>query len=208
MTEDKKWCVYHHIFPNGMRYIGITNDINRRWREGFGYQTQPKVFSQIVRYGWINIKHLILFDNLSQEEAKAKESALIAEAVKSGKQLLNTSETVLYLPNGVTAIENLIANVDNIRCFAEQYIGDDWVVAYSESGMHHGVFWYGDRVELWLLPELHQNKMVQTILTFLYPKSVDRITLRQLKEWLYSKPSPSWEEVKVLGDVPASMLNN
>lgn len=73
------YTVYMHIFPNGKRYIGITSgDVNDRWANGFGYQSQF-VFNAIVKYGWDNIKHEILFDGLSKEEAEAKERCLIRQ---------------------------------------------------------------------------------------------------------------------------------
>lgn len=73
-------CVYIHIFPNGKVYIGITgrNPI-KRWRNGLGYTHNNYLKSAIEKYGWENIKHEILFDGLTKEEAEAKEVELIAE---------------------------------------------------------------------------------------------------------------------------------
>ena len=69
--------VYCHIFPNGKRYIGITcQELKRRWREGRGYEGQP-VYDAILKYGWKNIRHELLFDGLTKEEAEQKEIELI-----------------------------------------------------------------------------------------------------------------------------------
>jgi len=69
--------VYMHIFPNDKVYIGITKQsIKRRWRKGYGYKGQA-VYDAILKYGWNNIKHIILFENLTQEEAEEKEIQLI-----------------------------------------------------------------------------------------------------------------------------------
>ena len=69
--------VYCHTFPNGKKYIGITcQELNRRWRDGKGYEGQP-VYNAILKYGWVNIKHEVLFDNLTKEEAEQKEIELI-----------------------------------------------------------------------------------------------------------------------------------
>lgn len=69
--------VYCHIFPNGKRYIGITcQELKRRWREGRGYEGQP-VYDAILKYGWKNIRHEVLFDGLTKEEAELKEIELI-----------------------------------------------------------------------------------------------------------------------------------
>jgi hypothetical protein len=80
--NNKKFCVYEHLFPNGKRYIGITSkNPEARWENGNGYhqKTQPVMYNAIRKYGWENIKHNILFDNLTEEEAKEKEKELIQE---------------------------------------------------------------------------------------------------------------------------------
>ena len=74
------YMVYMHTFPNGKKYIGITSlSTTRRWGRGTGYMHQTKVYRAIKKYGWENIKHEILFENLSQEEAQKKEIELIAK---------------------------------------------------------------------------------------------------------------------------------
>lgn len=73
------YTVYCHIFPNGKKYIGITKqEVSRRWRDGDGYKGQA-VFEAIKKYGWYNIKHEILFTDLTKEEAEQKEIELIAK---------------------------------------------------------------------------------------------------------------------------------
>lgn len=73
------YIVYCHTFPNDKKYIGVTcQDPNVRWNNGMGYKDQPFVFNAIVKYGWINIKHDVLYVDLSQEEAFFKEKELIA----------------------------------------------------------------------------------------------------------------------------------
>ena len=75
------YSVYMHTFPNGKVYIGITarNPIKRWGHNGQAYRYQPLVYSAILKYGWDNIKHEILFTNLSQQEADRKEIELIAQ---------------------------------------------------------------------------------------------------------------------------------
>ena len=85
--------VYMHIFPNNKVYIGITNQTTkRRWRKGYGYKGQV-VYDAILKYGWDNIKHLVLFDNLTQNEAQKKEIQLIklfnSTSHKNGYNVLN-----------------------------------------------------------------------------------------------------------------------
>lgn len=73
------YCVYEHIFPNGKRYIGISNNAEKRWRNGKGYETQPKMARAIKKYGWDNVGHNIVVDNVTKEQAETLERYLIAE---------------------------------------------------------------------------------------------------------------------------------
>lgn len=73
----KTYCVYRHIFPNGKSYIGITNDVCRRWRNGKGYVGQGKIGNAIDKYGWHTIKHEILADSVTIEEARELEKYYI-----------------------------------------------------------------------------------------------------------------------------------
>ena len=70
-----------HTFPNGKRYIGQTKSgkTKLRWCNGRGYYWQKKLYSAILAFGWDNIKHEVLYDNLTQEEATAIEKRLIEE---------------------------------------------------------------------------------------------------------------------------------
>lgn len=73
------YVLYEHINKiNGKRYIGITNDINTRWRnKGIGYKPyrdrNSKFWSAIQKYGWENFTHNILLENLTFEEACIEE---------------------------------------------------------------------------------------------------------------------------------------
>ena len=76
--EEKKYCVYMHIFPNNKKYIGITSSKPKyRWRNGERYSRHPKMYSAILKYGWQNVQHLVLFNNLTKAEAEQKEIELI-----------------------------------------------------------------------------------------------------------------------------------
>ena len=70
------YSVYRHTCPNGKIYIGITSkNPEIRWRGR--YRNNKHFSSAIKKYGWENIKHEILFENLTQEEAEQKEIELI-----------------------------------------------------------------------------------------------------------------------------------
>lgn len=73
------YSVYKHTTPSNKVYIGITKmKPVKRWRAGMGYSKQPRFFNAILKYGWDNIEHEVLFQGLTREEAEAKEVELIA----------------------------------------------------------------------------------------------------------------------------------
>ena len=73
------YCVYKHTFPNEKVYIGVTGQNPlKRWANGYGYKKQPVLFRAICKYGWDNIKHEIVFSELTRKQAVEKEIELIA----------------------------------------------------------------------------------------------------------------------------------
>lgn len=77
--KERKYTVYMHTSPSGKRYIGITQqDVNKRWKNGYGYKAQAYFYKSINKYGWDNFKHEILYDGLTKESAEQKEVELIA----------------------------------------------------------------------------------------------------------------------------------
>ena len=84
------YCVYEHIFPNGKKYIGISCNAEKRWSNGKGYETQPKIARAINKYGWENVTHNIIVDGISKEQAETLEKYLIAE-LKTIDRGYNTS---------------------------------------------------------------------------------------------------------------------
>lgn len=82
MYNASNYIVYMHIFPNNKVYIGITcQKPEYRWRNGNGYKPKKpntsRIYNAIQKYGWDNIKHIILFKDLTLHEANQKESELI-----------------------------------------------------------------------------------------------------------------------------------
>ena len=74
------YTVYMHEFPNKKVYIGITSRKTwERWSGGHGYKTQPLMWNAIKKYGWQNIRHVVIESGLTQAEAEAKERELIIQ---------------------------------------------------------------------------------------------------------------------------------
>lgn len=73
--KENNYCVYKHTCPDGCCYVGITSrEPNERWHDGFGYQNSNYTFfKKIVKYGWDNIKHEILYTGLDEKEARRLE---------------------------------------------------------------------------------------------------------------------------------------
>jgi group I intron endonuclease len=74
------YTVYKHTTPNKKVYIGVTSkDVKDRWKNGYGYVHNKYFFNAIKKYGWANIKHEVLFENLSKEQAYQIEVDLIKQ---------------------------------------------------------------------------------------------------------------------------------
>ena len=74
------WTVYKHTAPNGKVYIGITGDKpEHRWDNGNGYKKNKHFYSAIRKYGWENIKHEIVGNGLTKQQACDLETELIAK---------------------------------------------------------------------------------------------------------------------------------
>lgn len=83
---DENYFVYMHISPNGKRYIGITQNYLKRWRNGLGYKKNSYFYSAIQKYGWDKFKHIIIAENLTLHDAEKMEVELIAEYKTNQKE--------------------------------------------------------------------------------------------------------------------------
>ena len=79
--EQGTYSVYIHKNKiNNKVYVGITKqNPKERWRNGEGYKQSPRFYNAIKKYNWDNFDHIILYSNLTQEEAMEKEKELIKE---------------------------------------------------------------------------------------------------------------------------------
>lgn len=94
MKNEKKFCVYIHVFPNNKVYIGITSRKPEvRWgNKGFNYRSQ-RIKSAIDKYGWENVKHYILEENISKHDAEQLEIKLIKAHRSNEKEFGYNSST-------------------------------------------------------------------------------------------------------------------
>jgi len=78
--EKRDYKVYVHINKlNNKRYIGITKQsVERRWSNGKHYSSSPYFYNAIKKYGWSNFDHIVLYNKLSETEAKQFEVDLIS----------------------------------------------------------------------------------------------------------------------------------
>lgn len=88
--KNYAWYVYMHINKiNNKKYVGITckQTPQKRWgKNGHHYLLKykngtykhPLFANAINKYGWDNFEHIVLYSELSEQEAKQKEIELIA----------------------------------------------------------------------------------------------------------------------------------
>lgn len=81
------YSVYIHMFPNGKKYIGITSwKPELRWgTNGCNYKN-PYMVNAIKKYGWDNIAHEIVAENLTADQASQMEIELIQKYNSADKR--------------------------------------------------------------------------------------------------------------------------
>lgn len=73
------FTIYVHIFPNGKKYVGQTRTkLYKRFGKNGNNYISSDIKSDIDKYGWNNIQHIILEKNLTYEEAQEKEKFYIS----------------------------------------------------------------------------------------------------------------------------------
>lgn len=76
--SEKEYLIYCHTSPTGKKYIGQTNNYNRRCGEHkLANKRCPAFHSAIIKYGWINFTHEILEDGLTLEQSNILEEFYI-----------------------------------------------------------------------------------------------------------------------------------
>ena len=112
---ENGYTVYRHICPNNKMYIGITRKKPEdRFLNGQGYFDNKKFYKDIKKYGWDNIKHEILFENLSRKLALCIESIYIVFYNTCNEY--NGYNSREYSSNGKTTLKEsktrIVVNID------------------------------------------------------------------------------------------------
>lgn len=98
----KRWILYRHTSPSGKVYIGITSQYNvkLRWCRGSSYKGCPYFYNAIIKYGWDNIRHEVLFSDLEECRAKELEIGLIRHYKNLGisYNITNGGDGILGVP--------------------------------------------------------------------------------------------------------------
>lgn len=76
--------VYQHVTPDGKYYFGATNNLKQRWGSNGNNYKGTSLWPEIEKWGWDNIKHQVLFENQTRENALWIEDFLIKTAQEDG----------------------------------------------------------------------------------------------------------------------------
>ena len=72
MDNYKVYCLTNDITKE--KYIGVTKqELKKRFKNGKGYKPNTKINQAILKYGWKNFSHCILFETNNKEKAGKKE---------------------------------------------------------------------------------------------------------------------------------------
>ena len=81
---ESNYSVYQHVTPDGMYYFGQTQNVERRWSNNGAEYKRTALQPYIEKFGWDNIKHIVLFRDQTKEDALFIEDFLIETAREDG----------------------------------------------------------------------------------------------------------------------------
>ena len=81
---ENNFSVYQHVTPDGLYYFGATQNVERRWSNNGAEYKRTALQPYIEKYGWENIKHIVLFRDKTKEDALWIEDFLIETAREDG----------------------------------------------------------------------------------------------------------------------------
>lgn len=181
------WSVYQHTFPNGRIYIGISNNPEARWDGGMGYSdANARMFRDIVKYGWDNIKHEILLTGLTEQDARREEQRLIEKNSEDPKHTYNIvygNKAEMFAKELEDAIwDEVITSDSTSQCMRK--IGDDWLDMYPGMEMYVSMTYSANYVEVF------RGKEIDGLPCFCWFRAnypgPGQMTYRELADWLWS----------------------
>ena len=136
METNNSYCVYVHICPNDKKYYGMTKNVEQRWgKDGYGYKKHhPLFYNDILFYGWDNIEHLIIADNLTKEEA-----ALLEEELIRGNRTYNSKYGYnKYIGRKLTdEYKEVMSEANKGKVFSEEHKAK---LSKSKKGVNHPMY--------------------------------------------------------------------
>lgn len=164
------YIIYKHLFPNGKVYIGLTSlKASNRFSNGKGYKHNQYMQNAINKYKWENVKHFILFENLTKEEAEQKEIELIkfynSNNQKYGYNICSGGNGT---PNHIVSIETRlkISNAKKGKKYHKMTDETKKKLSLSTKGEKH---WnYGGKIS-----EEHKNKLTKSLNKKIIQYSID-----------------------------------
>lgn len=136
------WSVYVHINKiNNKKYIGITKiEPSRRWgKNGIGYKNQY-FYRAIKKYGWDSFKHIVMYQNFTEDEAKEKEKLLIRLFdTRMGRNGYNMTD-------GGDGTVGCIPSNETLRKLSESHVGQ---IAWNKGMKYHSENISKSIIKLW-----------------------------------------------------------
>lgn len=162
------YCVYEHVFPDGKRYIGVSKNPKKRWKQdGSGYISNRPMWEAIQKYGWKKIIHNIIASDLSREDAREKEKEEIqkADSIRNGynnrqggelskgyysnhvrKMIQDLKRNHWMHPDFMPTYDRLV-ELENDECFAYEMNYVDSMIRNETAGYKRGMAaFYGEKM--------------------------------------------------------------
>ena len=117
---ENNYSVYQHVTPDGMYYFGATQNVERRWSNNGAEYKRTALQPYIEKFGWDNIKHIVLFKDQTRENALWIENFLIETAREDGV-CINKQRSGLVSKDEGYKQEYYQQNKQQIREYQQEY---------------------------------------------------------------------------------------
>ena len=117
---ENNYSVYQHVTPDGMYYFGATQNVERRWSNNGAEYKRTALQPYIEKFGWDNIKHIVLFKDQTRENALWIEDFLIETAREDGV-CINKQRSGLVSKEEGYKQEYYQQNKQQIREYQQEY---------------------------------------------------------------------------------------